>query len=361
MKGFEMLIPPKNYFDKSIFEIEIEDIFRKKWLFACLVDDIPNANDYYILNIGKHSIILYNTGKEFVALQNVCPHRFNRIFIDQKGNAPLVCPFHSWKFNIKEASQIKENTNQLSSSKPTLKRYAICLIGKFIFFHFEEKPIESLLSQLNGLEEELHLVSEIIGNKIHEDLIPHNANWKIICENVIDRTHCTSLHKDTLVKIGYCVRPADEAVRYGDNSKFILPPVMDKARELRDKFLNKNLPRKIQDNLYKHTLYFPNFTIGIYEGLNITIGNIIPKSATETDYRLLYYTSKINNQSKFTENLLNSMKIDTIEFGSQVFNEDKVILEQVQKGVLEAEHNGFVFESELRLKWFFETYNKYIH
>ena len=28
-------------------------------------------------------------------------------------------------------------------------------------------------------------------------------------ENVIDKTHCTSLHQETLVKIGYCIDPVE--------------------------------------------------------------------------------------------------------------------------------------------------------
>ena len=53
----------------------------------------------YVLELGKYSVIIYNNGKDIVALQNMCSHRFNRIFTEKRGNAPIVCPFHSWGFD----------------------------------------------------------------------------------------------------------------------------------------------------------------------------------------------------------------------------------------------------------------------
>lgn len=356
-----LLISPKHYFDELHFEIELEKIYKENWLFAGLKNEIPNPKDYFVLDIGKHSVIIYNNGKEIVALQNLCPHRFNRIFTEAKGNARLVCAFHSWGFDgcgILRNKQIAKNDEL--SEKYSLKRYSLEIIGEFIFFNFNKKPSQTLLKQVGGLEEELILVSEILNTKIHEEINYHKVNWKFICENVIDKTHCTSLHKDTLVKIGYCVEPEEEVMQFGNNSSFVFPPVQDKERIKRDKFLNKNLPRRIQDNKYRHSLYFPNLTIGIYEGLNVTIGNILPINAVKTNYRLLCFNTKIDKVNDFTNNLLDVMSEEVINFGSKVFEEDKVILEQVQKGVMEADHSGFLYENELRIKWFYQTYHKYM-
>lgn len=356
-----LLISPNNYFGQSYFDIELEKIFKENWLFAGLLSDVPNENDYLIVSIGKYSVIIYNNGKEIIALQNVCTHRFNRIFTETKGNSRLICQFHSWGFDgcgVLKNKQIAKNDELCK--KYSLKRYSSEIIGQFIFFHFSQTPSQTLLEQLQGLEEELILVSEILNTKIHEEDNYHKVNWKFICENVMDKTHCTSLHKDSLVKIGYCIQPEDEVIQFGNNSSFVLPPIQDKEREKRDKFLNKHLPRKIQNNNYKHSFYFPNLTIGIYEGLNITIGNILPISAMETNYKLVYFNTKIDKVSVFTNNLLDAMCQEVISFGTKVFEEDKVVLEQVQKGVMEAEHSGFVYENELRIKWFYQTYHKYM-
>lgn len=354
------LIPHINYHKQEVFEIEIERIFKENWLFGCMLDDIPNKNDFFVLEIYKHSIIFFNSGNEINAFKNVCPHRFNRIVTEKKGNGKLICKFHSWAFdgcgkvrnsNVKGAEQIE---------KYSLNKYKIEIVGKFIFFNFNENPKQTLKEQYGELIEELETTSSIINKCIYEDNIEHNVNWKIICENIIEISHCQSLHQDSLVKIGYCTIPVEEFIKVGNNSSMIIPPLETKEREKRDKFLNKNLPRQVQNNKYKHTLFFPNFTIGIYEGLNITIGNIIPINSKQSVYRLLYYTSKIEHETTLSNAILESMESDTITFGTKVFNEDKVIIEQVQKGVEEASYDGMVYDSDKRVLWFMESYLKFM-
>jgi phenylpropionate dioxygenase-like ring-hydroxylating dioxygenase large terminal subunit len=351
------LIPTLNYYDESVFEIEIEKIFKSNWLFGCMKDAIPNKNDYVTVELHKHSVILYNNGTEIVALQNVCPHRFNRIFNNNKGNGPLICKFHSWSF---DGYGKLRNTNLLAPENNIehfcLVQYPVEIIGKFIFFNFNKLPKKSLREQYGKYIDHLDEISNIIDKKIHYEEINHNVNWKIICENVIEISHCQSLHKETLVKIGYCAKPVEEFSRDGNNSFMTLLPVESSDRKKRDQFINKNLPREVQKNSYKHTLFFPNFTIGIYEGLNISVGLISPIDSKRSIYRLIYYTAKIKTHSATADFILDSMKEDTINFGREVFFEDKIIIEQVQKGVEEATHKGLVYESDKRVLWFMESY-----
>lgn len=355
------LIEPKYYFENSHFDLELEKVFKENWLFGCLITEIPNKNDFYVLEIGKYSVIIYNNGKDIVALQNMCSHRFNRIFTEKRGNAPIVCPFHSWGFDGCGVIRNKKIANTVDLCKQlSLKRYQVEIIGKFVFFHFSKIPRQSLFEQLAGLDKELLLVSEIIDQKIHEESNYHKVNWKFICENVIDKSHCTSLHQETLVKIGYCVNLEDTIKEYGNNTIIVLPPLQDKDRDKRDKLLNKYLPRKLKDNLYKHTLIFPNLTIGIYEGLNITVGSILPINSKESSYILNYYFAEIFAKSKFVKNFLEVISEEVIFFGTKVFDEDKVILENVQKGVLESDHSGYVLDNEIRIKNFYNAYNNFI-
>ena len=72
------------------------------------------------------------------------------------------------------------------------------------------------------------------------------------------------------------------------------------------------------------------------------------------------FNTKIDKTSDFTNNLLDAMSQEVISFGTKVFEEDKVVLEHVQKGVMEAEHSGYVYENEIRIKWFYQAYHKYI-
>ncbi len=121
----------------------------------------------------------------------------------------------------------------------------------------------------------------------------------------------------------------------------------------RDKIFSKYLPRTISDNTFKHILLFPNFTISVFEGLIITIGQILPRKANETDYKLRYFFTKLSSDTAVGSNLLEEMKVSMPEYSDQLFAEDKAMLEQLQKGVAETRGQGFIYATEERLEWFF--------
>jgi len=357
------MIPNINYFDEHIFKNEQESVFKNTWLFAGLKSEIPKKNDFITFNIGKHSIILYNNGNDIKAFQNLCPHRFYRIFNDTKGNSSLTCGFHSWCFNGdgKNLSSIIKNNEELLN-KFSLKEYPVNFIGEFVFFTFnEETQICSLEDQLGEIKFFLEEISLLIGNNIYTDELIHKCNWKFICENVVDNIHCFSLHENTLMKLGYCNLKELKMEKFNNNSIVTTPNKFKEEYKKRSSFLNKFIPRKLKTDVYQHAFIYPNLTVAIFEGLNITIGNILPLSSESTNYKLSFYQSKLEenkNVSKMTDNILNEMAKETINFGNLVFEEDRLIMEVLQKSIKEANHEGMIFESEDRIKWFFESYLK---
>ena len=142
------MIPNVNYFDEEIFLNEEKFIFQNSWLFACLKSELPNKSDYITLEVGNRSVIIYNNGEEIKAFQNLCPHRFYRIFTKKNGNASLTCGFHNWCFNGKgqNLSSIFKGKDDLKN-KFSLKSYPIEFIGDFIFFNFNESPSLTLFYQ----------------------------------------------------------------------------------------------------------------------------------------------------------------------------------------------------------------------
>ena len=118
--------------------------------------------------------------------------------------------------------------------------------------------------------------------------------------------------------------------KFENNSIVTTPNKNKQDYAKREKFLNKYIPRKLKTDLYKHAFIYPNLTVAIFEGLNITIGNIMPLSAKTTNYKLLFYQAALDDKisiSKTSQNILDEMAKDTINFGTMVFEEDKVILE----------------------------------
>ena len=51
-------LPPWTYFNKELFQIEQEELFRRHWQLACHVSDIPKEGDWTTFDIaGERALI----------------------------------------------------------------------------------------------------------------------------------------------------------------------------------------------------------------------------------------------------------------------------------------------------------------
>lgn len=64
------------YTDQSIFELDLENIHYKEWLFAIPACEIPKAGDYVIYEVGAYSVVIVRGNDQMVrAFHNSCRHR----------------------------------------------------------------------------------------------------------------------------------------------------------------------------------------------------------------------------------------------------------------------------------------------
>jgi methanesulfonate monooxygenase large subunit len=100
------------YSDESIFEEEIEKIWKKVWLPVCHDSELPEPFDFRTMSIGREPIVVCRGPDHQVrAFLNVCPHR--GMMIDRRpsgsfreaapsGNVKhMTCMFHGWQFDMK--------------------------------------------------------------------------------------------------------------------------------------------------------------------------------------------------------------------------------------------------------------------
>ncbi|WP_340588836.1 aromatic ring-hydroxylating dioxygenase subunit alpha [Erythrobacter alti] len=94
---------PSRFYTCEIWDAEWEKMFTKTWLLAGVESDIPDTGDWLRFEIGTESFVVVRQDNGGVkAFYNVCPHRGSQIALADFGSAnSFVCPFHSWKFDIK--------------------------------------------------------------------------------------------------------------------------------------------------------------------------------------------------------------------------------------------------------------------
>lgn len=87
--------------DQAIFELEIERIFGRAWLYIGHQSEIPAEGDFVTRLMGEDPVILVRGAKDKInVLLNSCPHRGTMVCRADVGATPgFVCPYHGWAFN----------------------------------------------------------------------------------------------------------------------------------------------------------------------------------------------------------------------------------------------------------------------
>ena len=89
--------------DREIYELEMEKIFGKIWVFLGHESEIPNSGDFKTTYIGDTSIIVTRDEDGSInALVNKCGHRGARVCRAASGaTTDFTCLYHQWNYDLK--------------------------------------------------------------------------------------------------------------------------------------------------------------------------------------------------------------------------------------------------------------------
>jgi len=91
---------PSHYYSREFMQLEWQRLWPRVWLLAGVTSDLPEAGDYVTFAVGHEEFILVRQSDGTVkAFYNVCPHRGNRVVLNESGSVPrFSCTFHGWQF-----------------------------------------------------------------------------------------------------------------------------------------------------------------------------------------------------------------------------------------------------------------------
>ena len=186
------------YTDQDLFDQEWELIWKKYWLFAGTLADIPRAGDYFIYTAQNDSIIIIRGNKgEVFAHYNTCRHRGSLICLEERGNSPkLICPYHQWVYD-KDGTLLKARLmpDDFDRSEFGLHPVHVQVADGFIFISLAERPpdFSKVLKDYAPFLAPYRIEKAKCAYRKRYVL---RTNWKLIAENFRECYHCGPAHPE---------------------------------------------------------------------------------------------------------------------------------------------------------------------
>ena len=202
----------KAYVDPEIFDLEMERIFERQWIYIGHESQIPNPGDYYRARVGRQPMIMTRDHKgQIHVLYNRCPHRGAQLCTARKGNAGKLirCSYHAWMYELDgrlesvPAIGDYENTGfDINDPKFHVRKAPRADNYRGFWFASLADQGPDLVTHLGGAKQAFDQLvdrapdgeTEVVGDCFR---MIQKSNWKIFLENQIDVSHPGATHEST--------------------------------------------------------------------------------------------------------------------------------------------------------------------
>ena len=199
------------YTDPDIFELEMERIWGRAWIYVGHESQVPKAGDYFTTQIARQPVVMTRHGDGRVhVLFNRCAHKGAQVVGDGCGNAQqLRCCYHGWTYATdgtllhipREEGYAgtgfgKGNANARMHPVPRVDSYHGLV---FASLAPEGPPLKAWLSGAaasidNLVERSPQGKIEVAGGCFR---YLHDSNWKMFVENLNDAMHPMVVHQSS--------------------------------------------------------------------------------------------------------------------------------------------------------------------
>ena len=84
--------------DQDAFQQEQARLGRI-WTLLGLTVDVAEDGDWFTAELGGRSVFVQRFGDKLKGFENRCAHRFYPLRTKAKGNGPIKCGFHHWRYD----------------------------------------------------------------------------------------------------------------------------------------------------------------------------------------------------------------------------------------------------------------------
>ncbi|WP_322104999.1 aromatic ring-hydroxylating dioxygenase subunit alpha [Paraburkholderia sp. J41] len=215
------------YLDQEVFDLEMERLFSRTWIYVGHASQVPHAGDYLSVDIAKQPLVMVRQADGSLrVLMNRCAHKGAKLVGAPSGNTGKFfrCPYHAWTYRTDgkplaiplKSGYETTRLNECPSGQGLTALANVQTYRGFVFVRLaEEGPSfldyfgDSLSSIDNMADRSPEGELEIAGGCLR---YVHNCNWKMFVENLNDTMHPMVAHESSAgtAKKLWEGKPADE-------------------------------------------------------------------------------------------------------------------------------------------------------
>ena len=186
-------LPGPLYTSQQAFDLDIDAIFARHWIFVASEPEIPRRGDYLTVDLGRSSVIIVRGDDGIKAFHNVCRHRGARLLTEPSGSVrgSIVCGYHRWTYGT-------DGTLRHAESQPAsfvkdcwgLKPVALRSLDGLLFICLA-KELPADFDELAAVINPYLAVHDLRRTKVAAQLdLVEDGNWKLVMENNRECYHC---------------------------------------------------------------------------------------------------------------------------------------------------------------------------
>ena len=201
------------YCDDAVFDADMEQVVRRKWIVAGHVDRVRRKGDYFVFKIGEESMIIVRSDESTInAFYNVCRHRGSLICTEAAGRvARLTCGYHAWSYGLDgELLAARLMPEDFSKKDNALLRCHVRIFFGLIFVNMSDEAPPDFEASFGDLAPYLDFHGLADAKIAFSRSYPTDANWKLVVENFVECYHCAPAHPE------FCsMHPPEALIAFG--------------------------------------------------------------------------------------------------------------------------------------------------
>jgi 2-chlorobenzoate 1,2-dioxygenase len=202
------------YTDPRIFELEMQRIYGRAWIYVGHASQVPGTGDYHTTRLGDQDVIMVRgTDGQVHVLYNRCPHKGAKLVPEGDGCAGRFfrCPYHAWTFKLDGshlALPLKRGLEGTAydPANPDFSMRRVARVENYRGFVFASQAADGpdLKTFLGGVITSIDNLCdrspegevEVAGGVFR---VLQLSNWKVFYENLHDSMHARITHESSFI------------------------------------------------------------------------------------------------------------------------------------------------------------------